>query len=62
MYERAECYLYAGFFLSYLVIKKQTYQFLKHSHEKSAKTDLSKEMWVSILKGLKPLNTVLGIF
>ena len=30
------------------------------THEKSAQTDRSKEMWVSISKGLKHLNTVLN--
>ena len=31
-------------------------------HEKSAQTDFLKEMWVSISKGLKHMNTVLDIF
>ena len=32
---------------------------MKDFHEKSAQTDLSKDMWVSISKGLKHMNTVL---
>ena len=39
--------------------KNWTYWFSKDFYEKSAQTDLSKEMWVSISKGLKHLNTVL---
>ena len=35
--------------------------FSKVFHEKSAQTDFSKEMGVSNAKGLKHLNTVLGI-
>ena len=41
------------------MVIKLTYLFFKVFHEKSAQTDFSKEMWVSILKGLKHLNTVL---
>ena len=33
--------------------------FLKICHEKSAQTDVSKEMWVPNAKGLKHLNTVI---
>ena len=36
------------------------YSFLKVQHEKSAQTGFSIGMWVSILKGLKLLNTVLN--
>ena len=37
-----------------------SYTFFKVFHENSAQTDVSKVMWVSILKGLKHLNTVLN--
>ena len=36
--------------------------FLEVLHDISAKTDLSKEMWVSISNGLKHLNTVLPVY
>ena len=36
-------------------------RFRNEFHDKSAQTDCSKEMWILILKGLKHLNTVLGL-
>ena len=38
--------------------RKWTYMFLKVFYEKSSQTDVSKEMCIPILKGLKHLNTV----
>ena len=47
------------FSLSDLVIKLLNLLFSEVPHDISAQSDLSKELWVSISKGLKHLNTVL---